>query len=66
MKDKVNRAAVTQLSNIWAMVSAAGFAAAFFQGSWLLGVGIGMSCMYFSVMLAIEVAKGAKKEKEDG
>ena len=61
---KKSSAKLRQISNIWAMVSAASFAAAFFQGEWFWGFALGLFAFRMSMKL-IDEAESAK-EKEDG
>ena len=50
-----------QTSNIWAMLSAAGFAAALFQGAWFVGSIFGGYAAYMSLRT---IEKRVKFEKE--
>ena len=55
------RAKFRQISNIWAMLSAAGFAAAFFQGQWFWGLLFGL----FSLIMSLKLIDAAEAAKED-
>ncbi len=51
-----------QTSNIWAMLSAAGFAAALFQGAWIMGPLFGV---YAAGMSMRTIKRRVRLEKEE-
>lgn len=54
-------AKLRQISNIWAMISAASFAAAFFQGEWFWGFALGL----FAFRMSLKLIDEAESVKED-
>ena len=61
MERKTRIEILKQTSNIWAMLAAAGFAAALFQGSWILGTLFGL----YSAIMSMRIIR-QRVRLEDG
>ena len=57
----LKRKKLQQTSNIWAMISAASFAAAFFQGLWFWGFALGL----FAFRMSMYLLEAAEKITEE-